>query len=193
MSNNPQNIVQGLPAASGGVLIGPLGTTLPTDAAVALNPALKAVGYIGEDGLSETADRSTDKVKAWGGDTVKVVQTDYSLTYTFTFLETLNSDVLKAVYGASNVTTTAATASTGTLQAVKVNGDVLPHNVFVFEVKDGNARIRIVVPDGQITSVGEVTYNNSDVLGYQVTVEAFRSAAVGANAQKFIDDGRPTG
>lgn len=192
MANVSANVVAGKPLATGGVHIGDVGATAPTDAETALDAAFKGAGYIGEDGLTETTDRSTEKVKAWGGDTVKVLQTDFSVTYTFTFLESVNGDVLKTVYGADNVTTTAATSNKGTLHAVKVNSDTLPRKSFVFEVKDGDARIRIHVPQGQITEVGEVTYNDSEVIGYTVTVEAFRDEDLGANAIKYIDDGRPT-
>ena len=185
---NARNVVAGKPLATGGVLIGEVGAALPTDASAPAT-GFTAAGYIGEDGLTEATDRSTEKVKAWGGDTVKVLQTDFAVTYTFTFLETLNADVLTAVYGEDNVTTTAATPTSGTLHAVKVNGESLPHKAFVFEVKDGDAKIRIVVPDGQITEVGEVTYNDSEVIGYTVTVEAFKDSALNANAMKYLDNG----
>lgn len=189
MANTVSNVVSGRPLATGGVLIGPLGTALPTDTSTALNVALKGAGYIGEDGVTETVDRSTDKIKAWGGDTVKIVQSEFSTTYQFSFIEALNADALKATYGDSNVVTTAATASTGTLQAVKINSQTLPHKTYVFEIRDGNAKIRICVPDGQITEIGEVTYNDSDVVAYQVTVEAFPDAN-GNNAYKYSDDGK---
>lgn len=189
---NASNVVAGKPLATGGVLMAEVGSAAPTDAAATLDPAFVSAGYIGEDGLTEATDRSTEKVKAWGGDTVKVLQTDFATTYTFTFIETLNGDVLKAVYGDDNVTTTAATSSEGTLHSVKVNGETLPHKAFVFEVKDGDARIRIHVPDGQITEVGEVTYSDSEIVGYSVTVEAFRDSTLNANAVKYLNDGRPT-
>ncbi|MDQ0793558.1 hypothetical protein [Streptomyces sp. B1I3] len=189
---NSANVLTGKPLATGGVLMAPLGATAPTDATTALDAAFKAAGYIGEDGLTESNERSTDKVKAWGGDVVKVVQTDFATTYSFTFIETLNTEVLKAVYGAGNVTTTAATALKGTLHAVKVNSDTLPRQAFAFEVKDGDAKIRIYVPNGQITEVGEITYSDEDVIGYEVTVEAFRDSDLGANAIKYLDDGVPT-
>lgn len=189
---NASNVVAGKPLATGGVYIGPLGSTAPTDASTELDAAFKSAGYIGEDGLTETTDRTTEKVKAWGGDTVKVLQTDFATTYTFTFLETLNGDVLQAVYGEDNVTTTPADPTNGTLHAVKVNSETLPHKSFVFEVKDGDARIRIHVPDGQITEVGEVTYNDSSVVGYTVTVEAFRDTDLNANAVKYVNDGKPS-
>lgn len=183
-----KNVVAGKPKASGGVLNGPLGTTLPTDATAEPDAAIKALGYISEDGLTESSERSTEKVKAWGGDTVKVLQTEFAATFSFTFIEALNADVLKAVHGDANVTTTAATASTGTLQSVKVTGEQLDHDVWIFEVKDGDAKIRIVVPDGQVTTVGEVTYNDGSVIAYQVTVETFKDEN-GVYYYKYIDDG----
>ncbi|MBO0747282.1 MAG: hypothetical protein J2O47_02960 [Acidimicrobiaceae bacterium] len=189
MPNLVKNVVAGKPLSTGGVCIGPLGTALPADATTALDEALVSAGYIGEDGVTEAADRSTDKIRAWGGDTVKIVQTEFSTTYTFTFIETLNSTVLETVYGDDNVTTTAPTSSKGTLHVVKVNADILPHKVFVFEVKDGDAKIRIVVADGQVTEVGEITYSDSEVIGYEVTVEAFRDPTLNANAVKYMDDG----
>jgi hypothetical protein len=186
---NARNVAAGKPLATGGVLIGDLGAEAPEDARTALDSAFVAAGYVGEDGLTETTDRSTEKVKAWGGDIVKVLQTDFSVTYTFTFIETHNSTVLETVYGDDNVTVTPATGAAGTLRTVKVNADTLPHKSFVFDMRDGDSRIRIYVPDGQVTEVGEVTYSDGELIGYQVTVEAFRDSELNANALKFLDDG----
>lgn len=187
MANSAANVVAGVPLATGGILIGALTAAAPTTAVSTL-VAYTAAGYIGDSGVVETNERSTDKIRAWGGDTVKVVQTEHNVSYKFTFLETLNADVLKAVYGEANVTTTAATVSTGTLQKVLINGTSLPHKSYVFEVKDGNAKIRIYVPDGQITEVGDVTYSDGEVVGYEVTLECFADS-VGNKAYKYLDNG----
>lgn len=185
---NVANVVAGKPNVAGGVMNGPLGSTLPTDAVTSVDAAIKALGYISEDGLTEATERSTEKIKAWGGDIAKVVQTEFSATFSFTFIETLNADVLKVVNGDGNVTTTAATPTTGTLHAVKVTGEQLDHDVWVFEVRDGTARIRIVVPNGQITTVGEVTYSDGGVVSYPVTVETFKDSN-GAYYYKYLDNG----
>lgn len=189
MTNAVANVVAGRPAVTGGAYHAPLGTALPTDSTTALAVAYKALGYVGEAGVVETPTRTTDKKKAWGGDIVKVLQTDFSTTYAFTLVEYLNSEVLKTVHGAANVTTTAAGPTAGTLQAVKVNSAILPHEVFVFEVVDGSTKLRIVVPDGQINDIGAVTYVDSDIIAYSVTVEAFYNATAGANALRFSTDG----
>lgn len=190
--SNTANVLAGKPLATGGVLVAEVGATAPTDATTTPDAAFQPAGYVGEDGLTEATDRSTDKIKAWGGDTVKIVQTDFAVTYTFTFLETLNTDVLETVYGAGNVTVTAATPSAGTLRTVKINSDELPPKAFIFDMKDGDARIRIHVPEGVVTEVGEVTYSDAEVIGYQVTVEALPDSVLGANALKYLDDGKPT-
>jgi len=190
VANSVSNVIAGKPNAAGGVWGGPLGSPVPTDATTALNAALKPYGYISEDGLTENIEASTEKIKAWGGDIVKVVQTDYSVSYTFTFIESQNADVLKAVFGADNVVTTAATTTAGTKHAVKRTSDILPHQVWVFEVKDGDARVRVVVPDGQATLSGEITYVDGGVISYSVTVEAFRDATTAAQSISYSDDGK---
>ena len=45
------------------------------------------------------------------------------------------------------VTATAATSSSGNLLAVRVTAEQLPHRVRVMEIKDGDARMRLVAPD----------------------------------------------
>jgi hypothetical protein len=191
MANTISNVVAGKPLSTGGILIAPTGTALPTTVAVAPNVAFVSAGYIGEDGVTENNGRSIEKVRAWGGDTVKVTQTEHTLTYQFTFIESLNADVLKTIYGTTNVTTTAATGSTGTLQAIKLTSDVLAHKSYIFEIRDGVAKIRIVIPDGQITEIGETTYSDAAAVAYQVTVECFPDATSG-KAYKYTDNGITT-
>lgn len=188
MVNTVANVAAGKPLASGGIYLAPIGSVAPTSVTAALNAAYKSAGYIGEDGVTEGGERSTSKIKAWGGDVVKVVQDEHSLTYTFRFIEAMNGDVLEAVYGPANVTTTAATASTGTIHEVKVTGESLPHFQIVFEIKDGDNRIRISAEDVQITEVGEITYSDGDVIGYEVTIECFADGA-GVKATKWLDNG----
>lgn len=188
MVNSVANVVAGKPLATGGIYLAPIGTTGPTDASTALGAAYKSAGYIGDDGVTEANERDTTKIKAWGGDVVKIVQSEHSVTYSFRFIEALNGDVLKAVYGDDNVTTTAATSTTGTIHEVEIKGDMLPHFAIVFEIKDGDARIRISAEDAQITEVGEITYSDEDVIGYEVTIECFADAD-GVKARKWMDNG----
>ncbi|MDN4162944.1 hypothetical protein [Nocardioides abyssi] len=176
---NSNNVVAPKPMASGGILVGDLTAAAPTDATTALT-GFTPLGYVGEDGLTQTTDRSTDKVKAWGGDTVKILQTDFASTFSFTLIETLNADVLETVFGAGNVTVAA-----GGAVSIAINGDELPQRSFVFDMKDGDNRVRLYVPKGQVTSVDDVTYTDGEVSGFSVTVEAFVDEN-GNNAYQYI-------
>lgn len=170
--------------ATGGVLSAPAGTALPTGANTALATAFVALGLIGEDGLSETADRSTDMIRAWGGSHVRTVQTEFGLSYSFQFITT-NTAVLKEVHGPDNVTTTTAVAPALDELAIKVNNKQLPIKPYVFEVKDGTDKIRIVVPLGQITAVGGINYTHADIIRYEVTLSCYPDTA-GNEAYKYI-------
>jgi len=174
------NTLVGAPlSATGGVLVGAANAALPTDASAVLT-GFRPLGLIGEDGLSETADRSTEQIRAWGGSLARVVQTEFGLSYTFQFIET-NRDVLREVHGAANVT-----AGTGENSlAIKINKEQLPIKPYVFEVKDGENRIRIVIPRGQITAVGDVTYSHNDIIRYEVTISCYADDA-GNEGYKFI-------
>jgi hypothetical protein len=185
------NIQAAKPAVTGGVSAAIAGTAVPTTASASLAAAFKALGYIGEDGVAPTDDRSVEKKKAWGGDIVKSLQTEHSKSFQFTLLEAANVDVLNLLFAGStagNVAVTAATVSTGKLIAIKETGEAFPHNVFVFDTYDGKLKERIVVPDGQITTVEEGPWVDSDTRFYTVTVEAFKDSS-GVKVYRYIDDG----
>jgi hypothetical protein len=183
------NIVAGRPVAASGVIFRDATNagTLPTNTSTALVAAYKTLGYAGADGLTETIDRSTEKVKAWGGDTVKVLQTDFSVQYEFMLYETLFDEANKAIFGDTAVTKT-ATSGQPTLLAIAINSATLPNSRWVFDMKDGVAKVRIVVPVGQVTTVGEITYSDESVIGYPVTVEAYPDGS-GNQAYKYTSDG----
>lgn len=193
MSNpNAANVIAGKPAITGGASTAPLGTVAPTDATTVLPAAYKALGHIGDNGLEEMVNRTFDKKKAWGGEIVKQSQTEFGVEFKLTLLETLNTDVLKAVHGDGNVTTTPATSTKGTLNKVTVDAMELPPKSWVFEIRDGSARLRFHVPIGQVTGVSAVKYSESDITGYELTISASPDLN-GKYVYKFIDDGVTTG
>lgn len=175
---------------TGGILAGDLGSALPTDAQTELDTSLTPHGYVGEDGLTMTTNRSTERIRAWGGSTVRVVQTEHDTTFAFVLLET-NKATAEAVFGEGNVVETPADASSGKKLDIVVTDDVLPHKAWVFNIKDGDKRARVVVPNGQITEVGETQFVHSNATGWQVTLEAFEDES-GAKAYIYYDDGKPT-
>lgn len=168
MANGIDAIRTGAPVtATGGFLFAELDATLPTDATSALDEAFVKGGYVGEDGVTRSTDVTDDKIRAWGGDTVKIVRTEHSITYTLQLMESANADVLKLINGEENVEIAGENIS------VKHTAKVPPRKAVVLDMLDGDGKIREVVPNAQITSSGEVNFVHSDVIRYEISIEAF--------------------
>ena len=166
MSYSVNNVTVGKPGVGGCVFRADTGTTPPTTAVASLASAFKDMGYISDAGIKKTLTRSTEKVKAYGGDTVATPQTEFEDTFSMTFLETLNEDTINAVYGPSNVSGSIASGLT-----VNVNSKELPEGVWVIDqVLNGNVKSRFVIPKGKITDIGETTYVDGEPVGFEVTI-----------------------
>lgn len=164
----PKPMVGAPLTATGGVAAGPVDSTLPTDSTTALPEGITPLGLVGDEGVALTRERSTDDVRAWGGMIARTVQTEFSETATLQFLESDKAEVLREVYGPDNVSGDAETGIT-----IVHNEQTLPSRVFVFDMKDGDKRRRLILPNAQITATDDITYVHSDVIRYGVTITAY--------------------
>ena len=182
MGNTATNVTTGKPNIGGAIYTAPIGTALPTDATTALDNAFVCLGYVSEDGLSNNNELSVEAIKAWGGNIVYRSLTEMNDEFGLALIETENVDVLKTVYGESNVTVDAS----GNV-SVNVVGEDPVERVWVFELAlRGDRAKRIVIPDGAITSRDEITYNDSDAVAYGITVSAYPDAA-GSTHKEYLE------
>lgn len=166
--SDSKNVTTGKPKVGGSIFAAPIGTALPTDTSTELNEAFKDLGYISEDGVTNSNSPTSDSVKAWGGNIVLNTSTEKPDTFAFTLIEATNEDALKVVYGDKNVT--------GTIEAgmtIKANADEAEEREFVFDMilKGGTAK-RIVIPRGKVIEIGDISYVDDEPVGYALTVSA---------------------
>jgi hypothetical protein len=150
----------------------PKGIAGPTDATTAIPAEALKLGYVSEEGLTWNNEGELEKVKAWGGDTVKNSRPEHSSTYTWTLIEAGNAVVLGFVFGEDNVTEDPATGEIH----IRHSSDMLPTGGLQFDMKDGNLHRRIWVANAQPNFSGEVSYNDTDVVGYSMQAEALPGA-----------------
>ena len=171
---NRNNVLVGAPdvKAAGGITLGDVvesGGTVPTDALAAIGADHDPAGFVSEDGVTKTVDRTVEKIRDWNGDTIITVQSDHGVTLQLTFMEGANAAVLKRIFGEENVITDVDGNIT-----IKDTAAELPHFSLNIEIKgSATKKIRLFAPDAQITETGDVTFVRSGVIQYQVTIECF--------------------
>ena len=177
MSKNAENVSVGKPAVAGAVFNAPAGTALPTSTSAALAAAFNDLGYVSEDGVTNSASLSAEQIKAWGGDIVAVPQTEKGYTVKLKLIEATNVNVLGVFYGSGNVSGTLAGGIT-----VNVNAQEVPETAWVIDtILRGGTAQRLVIPRGKISEMGDVVYKDNEVIGYEVTISCLPDSS--GNAQ----------
>jgi len=170
------NVTAGKPKTSGAIFWAPYSSTLdlPETTTESLASAFKNLGYVSDDGLTNSNSPENEDIKAWGGDTVLSVQKSKDDTFKLTLIEILDINVMKAVYGSDNV----SQDSTTNQITITANSDDAEYGVWVIDmILKGGVAKRIVIPDAKITEVGDIVYSDSDAVGYEITLTCVPDAS----------------
>lgn len=190
MTVNASGIFIGLPdqLTTGAILTAPVGTTLPTSAVDTLNVAFKDSGYVTEDGVSVSPTWNTNKLHDWSGANVRTMLDSFEGQISFALMELLSEESAKQVFGASNVTKTAASSSHGTQLNISIGNTLPEERAWVFKMKDGNAKALIVIPRGQVSAVDTIAFNRNNSANLPVTLDCLQDSS-GKSIYIMTDDG----
>lgn len=180
---NTSNVAAGKPSIGGAIFVAPKGTTLPTDAITPLSAEYKGLGYVSEDGLTNQNTATVEQIKAWGGDVVLTPSTEKPDYFTFTLIEILNVDVLKFVYGSTNVTGDLDSGIT-----LKATSKEAEECVLVIDMILNGALKRTILPKAKLNSVGDITYQDGQPVGYPCTTTALPDAEGSTHTEYIIND-----
>ena len=163
------NVSPGKPRVNGAVFRAPVGTVVPTDCVSALAEAFKDLGYVSDAGMTNSNTAEKTQVYAWGGNQVMNATSKKPDTFTATFIEALNPNVLKTVYGDAHVIVN----ENGKTITVEATSDDPEYASYVIDMAlKGGAMKRIVIPKGELSEMGEIVYKDDEPIGYKLTIAA---------------------
>lgn len=145
----------------------PSGTALPTDSSTPLAAEFKLLGYLSEDGLTNTTDTDATEIKDANGTTVMKVITSYAESYQFALLEVLRVEAAKMRYNSDAVT--------GTDKSMTIKHQMPSDEdfVLVFEIAmSGDVKDRLVIGNCTRAEFGDRQVHAGDAQVYDVTVSA---------------------
>ena len=119
-------------AVTGAVAVAPIGTALPKTAREKLTEEWVSGGYVGDAGLAVSTNKGTTVIKDWSQATVR-----------------------KAL---SDVHVEAANNEHGNILAIDLGANMPETESYVFSMKDGDSRVRVIVPRGQITAIDAINF-----------------------------------
>ena len=190
MAIDAKKILVGAPdqsATTGGVNYADTDATMPTDARTALGNDFTPCGYVSEDGVTVTPSTSTANIRDWSRNVVRTLLDEFTGEVTFSFIQT-DYDSLVALFGEDAVTKTVASSTHGEQLTIALGAQLAPAKAYAFNMKDGDARVRILLPNAQPTVDGDLTFVANQAINWAVHLDCSADAN-GKSIYIFTDDG----
>lgn len=167
-TNTVGNVSTTKGVAGGYLFSAPASATVPTDFSTALPNDFVCLGFISEEGVTESIDTDNEEFVDMNGDIVYTAVSKRTETIALKLIE-VAEPALKEIYGQSMVT-------------VNADGDFLvkhgPHTnanrIYVLELVLRDSRNwRQVIPCGQVTEVGDLSLASGEIAGREITITAY--------------------
>lgn len=148
-------------------------------------------GYVSEDGVELTNDISTTEIREWNRSVVRKVLDTFNGELSLTLIQSDYESWCQAL-GSEYVTQTAATTTKGEQLTIKMGAHLAPEQSFAIAMKDGDARVIIIIPRGQVTTLDTITFNATEAISLPITISCYDDGT-GNSIYIFIDDGQKAG
>lgn len=170
MASNDVNLGIGL--ATGMFYTAPAGTALPTSPLDTLAADWTEAGVITADGADWDTGKDSDALRNWAKEVERLVSSDEGGTVQTSIMETTKR-ALEVIFGAGNVTYTAADATHGNITSVTVAPGVsAPPMAFLFLMKDGDDAMLLGTSKGIVRDLDTVGFKPTDAIEWGITIEA---------------------
>lgn len=146
--------------------------------------------YVSDEGMTMETDTSTEDIREWNHAVVRRVLDSNDVSFTFSLIQ-MDAAGLKLAIGEEYVTETPATTTHGAQTFVKMGMHLAPVRSWCIALKDGDTRVLIVVPKGQITTLDSISFNATEAVALPVTLSCYDDGT-GNTCRIFIDDGQTT-
>jgi hypothetical protein len=178
------NVNLGIGLATGMFYTAPAGTALPTDASASLS-SWTEVGAVTADGITWSTGKDSDPLRNWAKEVERLIASDEGGTVTAPLMYTTQK-TLETIFGAGNVSVTAATSGHGNVTSVTVEPGVsAAPAAFLFVMKDGDDVIMLGTSKGVVREVGDISFSPTSAIVWEATIEA-------ASWTLMKDDGQVT-
>ena len=176
-------------ATTGAVLRGDVITTIPDDIAEAQTAiaGFSSSGYVSSDGVSLTTELSTNDLKEWKGATVRKLLESFDGTITLSLIQA-DYEGWCQLLGDENVDRVAADTTHGERLHIKIGAHLALPKAWAFKMKDGDFRMLVLVPNGQVASNIEMTFAASEPIALPLEISC-NDDGTGESIHIYTDDG----
>lgn len=188
-------------STTGAVAVAPVDTELPKTAREKLDDAVwESGGYVGDAGIAISTNKGTTVIKDWSQGTVRKALSDFDGTISVPFLQ-IDEFAAKRLVGKNNAVFAEANAQHGNMLTIDLGPDMPEIESYCFSMKDGDSRIRVVVPRGQITNIDAINFVPNAANSWPGTLACYAGpdgwairviyedgTVIEGNVQKALDD-----
>lgn len=176
-------------ATTGAVQLAQVGTPCPDGARDKLSsPWTSDLGYIGEDGLTVSGLISAgDALRDWAKKKIRTLDGEAEPTISIPVIQ-VDATLAEVMVGKDNVTTVAATNEAGNVVKIAWDGKPGPNKSWCCSMKDEDRRVRVFVPDAQVTECDDVSFVPGSANTYSLTL-SLNADETGHYIYFIYDDG----